>query len=50
MRTWATATPRTTTLITHRIDDEDWEEEEDDDDYGGYGSDGLVRQSGSSGA
>ena len=29
-------------------DDEDWEEE--DDDYEGYGSDGLVRQSGSSGA
>ena len=29
-------------------DDEDWEEE--DDDYEGYSSDGLVRQSGSSGA
>jgi hypothetical protein len=29
-------------------DDEDWEEE--DDDYEGYGSDGLVRQSRSSGA
>ena len=28
-------------------DDEDWE---DDDDYGDYGSDGLVRQSGPSGA
>ena len=28
-------------------DDEDWE---DDDDYKGYGSDGLVRQSGSPGA
>jgi len=28
-------------------DDEDWE---DDDDYEGYGSDGLVRQSGSPGA
>jgi hypothetical protein len=28
-------------------DDEDWEE---DDDYEGYGSDGLVRQSGSPGA
>jgi hypothetical protein len=28
-------------------DDEDWEEDDDDE---GYGSDGLVRQSGSSGA
>ena len=31
-------------------DDEDWEDDEDDEDYGGYGSDGLVRQSGSPGA